>query len=124
VPLPDPLPPPPPQSFGHDALVSPVSQVLFPQTGFTPLPPPPPLPQSEVQLPTSLAAQMESPHVAPEATAASTPPPVPSSGLPSPHAQPTRNDAQTNTNVDVILIMRRIVLIRSTRSTANVSGSH
>jgi len=116
-PEPEPEPPPPPQSFGHDALVSPVSHVLLPQTGFA-APPPPPEPQSALQLPTSLAAQTESPHTA-EATAASTPPPppAPSSPLPSPQAQPITNDAQTNSKVDVILIMRRIVLIRSTRST-------
>ena len=115
-PEPEPEPPPPPQSFGHDALVSPVSHVLLPQTGFVA---PPPEPQSALQLPTSLAAQTESPQTA-EATAASTPPPpppAPSSPLPSPQAQPITNDAQTNSKVDVILIMRRIVLIRSTRST-------
>src|SRR5205814_1392106 len=115
-PPPLPEPPPPPQSFGHDALVSPVSQVLLPQTGFGLLLPPP-LPQSLVQLPTSLAAQTPSPQTGlppppPPPTAASGPPgPVPPS---PPQLQPA--NAQTNTTA-LILIMRGIVLMPIQRST-------
>ena len=105
-PEPEPEPPPPlVQSFGHDVGLSPVSHVLLPQIALPPPPPPPPpLPQSALQLATSLAAQTPSPQ---------TPPPPAASGpggsswpLPSPHEQPTTNEAQANTSA-VILIMGR-----------------
>jgi hypothetical protein len=110
---PPPEPEPEPQSFGHDAIVSPVSQVPLPQTIcglLLPL-----LPQSDAQLPTSLAAHTLSPQTGALPTDASGPvPPPPPSSVP-PQLQPAI-DAQTNTKV-VILIMRGIVLMPSTRST-------
>jgi hypothetical protein len=100
--------------LGHAADVSPVSHVPLPQTG--PVVLPPPLPQSAVQLPTSLAEQTLSPQTGAVLTEASGP--VPPGPVPPP-SPPQLHPAiveQTNTRV-VILIMRGIVLMPSTRST-------
>ena len=113
APPPEPEPEPPPQSFGHEADVSPVSHVPLPQMICGLLLPP--LPQSGVQLPTSLAAHTLSPHTGAAATDASGPVPPPPPSSEPPLLQPAI-DAQTNTRV-VILIMRGIVLMPSTRST-------
>lgn len=104
--------PPPVQSFGQLALVSPVSQVPLPHTApvFEPVLLPvfepvllPAMPQSAVQLLTSLAAQTPSPHVEL----------LDASGVPSlleapPQLQATANDsalATTHTIPDEALII-------------------